>query len=119
MKQVAPEVQEVCLLLLQITVMALYLEYSVIQICGIRPVLGHVETFSKELRLLIRGNIIFFGSSFYLSYFRFPIQSKVLIKNIKSVFIKSLSVSLCSDGRPCVPERATDVFETDCSICVS
>lgn len=58
MKQVAPEVQEVCLLLLQVTVMSLYLEYSVIQICGIRPVLGRVETFSKELRLLIRGNII-------------------------------------------------------------
>ncbi|XP_057788584.1 uncharacterized protein LOC131005591 isoform X2 [Salvia miltiorrhiza] len=54
-KQVAPEIQEVCLLLLQLTVMALYLEYSVIQICGIRPVLGHVETFSKELRLLIRA----------------------------------------------------------------
>lgn len=55
MKQVAPEVQEVCLLLLQVTVMSLYLEYSVIQICGIRPVLGRVETFSKELRLLIRA----------------------------------------------------------------
>ncbi|KAK6136598.1 hypothetical protein DH2020_029631 [Rehmannia glutinosa] len=54
-KQLAPEIQEVCLLLLQITVMALYLEFCVIQICGIRPVLGHVETFSKELRLLIRA----------------------------------------------------------------
>ncbi|XP_042000670.1 uncharacterized protein LOC121750240 isoform X2 [Salvia splendens] len=54
-KQVASEIEEVCTLLLQVTVMALYLEYSVIQICGIRPVLGHVETFSKELRLLIRA----------------------------------------------------------------
>ncbi|XP_047941076.1 uncharacterized protein LOC125188339 isoform X2 [Salvia hispanica] len=54
-KQVASEIKEVCTLLLQVTVMALYLEYSVIQICGIRPVLGHVETFSKELRLLIRA----------------------------------------------------------------
>ncbi|GER50288.1 hypothetical protein STAS_27578 [Striga asiatica] len=54
-KQLAPEVQEVCLLLLQITVMALYLEFCVIQVCGIRPVLGHVETFSKEIRLLIRA----------------------------------------------------------------
>ncbi|KAL1554389.1 hypothetical protein AAHA92_14953 [Salvia divinorum] len=54
-KQVVPEIKEVCMLLLQVTVMALYLEYSVIQICGIRPVLGHVETFSKELRLLIRA----------------------------------------------------------------
>ncbi|KAL0334623.1 UNVERIFIED_CONTAM: hypothetical protein Sradi_4674200 [Sesamum radiatum] len=55
MKQLAPEIKEVCLLLLQITVMALYLEFCVIQICGIRPVLGHVETFSKEFRLLIRA----------------------------------------------------------------
>ncbi|KAL2254846.1 UNVERIFIED_CONTAM: hypothetical protein Sindi_0279300 [Sesamum indicum] len=55
MKQLAPEIQEACLLLLQITVMALYLEFCVIQICGIRPVLGHVETFSKEFRLLIRA----------------------------------------------------------------
>ncbi|GFP89006.1 nucleoporin nup188 homolog [Phtheirospermum japonicum] len=54
-KQLAPEIQGVCLLLLQVTVMALYLEFCVIQICGIRPVLGHVETFSKELRLLIRA----------------------------------------------------------------
>ncbi|KAG8368145.1 hypothetical protein BUALT_Bualt15G0014600 [Buddleja alternifolia] len=58
MKQIAPEIQEVCLSLLQITVMSLYLEFCVIQICGIRPVLGHVETFSKELRLLIRGNVL-------------------------------------------------------------
>ncbi|KAL0383983.1 UNVERIFIED_CONTAM: hypothetical protein Sradi_2792600 [Sesamum radiatum] len=60
MKQLAPEIQEVCLLLLQITVMALYLEFCVIQICGIRPVLGHVETFSKEFRLLVRGNVHYF-----------------------------------------------------------
>ncbi|KAL6545953.1 hypothetical protein OROGR_009827 [Orobanche gracilis] len=53
-KPIEPEVQDVCLLLLQITVMALYLEFCVIQVCGIRPVLGHVETFSKEIRLLIR-----------------------------------------------------------------
>ncbi|KAL3843385.1 hypothetical protein ACJIZ3_000788 [Penstemon smallii] len=55
MKQIAPEMQNVTLLLLEIIVMALYLEFCVIQICGIRPVLGHVETFSKELRLLIRA----------------------------------------------------------------
>ncbi|KAK4437676.1 hypothetical protein Salat_0101600 [Sesamum alatum] len=55
MKQLAPEIKEVCLLLLQITVMALYLEFCVIQICGIRPVLGHTETFSKEFRLLVRA----------------------------------------------------------------
>ncbi|KAL8060239.1 hypothetical protein ABFX02_02G012000 [Erythranthe guttata] len=55
MKQLAPEKQQICLLLLQVTVMALYLEFCVIQICGIRPVSGHVETFSKELRLLVRA----------------------------------------------------------------
>ncbi|KAL3621352.1 hypothetical protein CASFOL_036264 [Castilleja foliolosa] len=54
-KELAPELLSVCLLLLQVTVMALYLEFCVIQICGIRPILGHVETFSKELRLLIRA----------------------------------------------------------------
>ncbi|KZV41118.1 hypothetical protein F511_09314 [Dorcoceras hygrometricum] len=49
------EIQDTCNLMLQITVMALHLEYCVIQICGIRPVLGHVETFSKELQLLLRA----------------------------------------------------------------
>lgn len=57
-KQLAPEIQDVCLLLLQIVVMALHLEFCVIQICGIRPVLGYAETFAKELRLLLRGNIL-------------------------------------------------------------
>nr|GMD07049.1 nucleoporin NUP188 homolog [Ipomoea batatas] len=35
--------------------MALYLEYCVIQICGMRPVLGRMEDFSKEFKLLIRA----------------------------------------------------------------
>ncbi|CAH9056682.1 unnamed protein product [Cuscuta europaea] len=55
LKQVSSEVQGVCVLLLLITIMALYLEFCVIQICGMRPVLGHVEDFSKEIKLLIRA----------------------------------------------------------------
>ncbi|KAL2512429.1 Protein of unknown function (DUF3414) [Abeliophyllum distichum] len=55
MKQLKPEIRGICLLLMQITIMALYLEFCVIQICGMRPVLGHVENFSKEIRLLIRA----------------------------------------------------------------
>ncbi|XP_073159038.1 uncharacterized protein [Henckelia pumila] len=54
-KPLTQEIQNTCSLMLQITVMALHLEYCVIQICGIRPVLGHVETFSKELQLLVRA----------------------------------------------------------------
>lgn len=52
-KQVPSEIQSVCIILLQITEMALYLEFCVSQICGIRPVLGRVEDFTKEMRLLI------------------------------------------------------------------
>lgn len=55
LKQVPSEMQGVCTLLLQITEMALYLEFCVSQICGIRPVLGRVEDFSKEVKLLMRG----------------------------------------------------------------
>ncbi|VFQ67820.1 unnamed protein product [Cuscuta campestris] len=55
LKRVSPEEQGVCVLLVQITVMALYLEFCVIQICGMRPVLGHMEDFSKEINLLIRA----------------------------------------------------------------
>lgn len=58
LKQVQSEMQAVCILLLQITEMALYLEFCVSQICGIRPVLGRVEDFSKELKLLMRGIIV-------------------------------------------------------------
>ncbi|KAA8536011.1 hypothetical protein F0562_028489 [Nyssa sinensis] len=55
LKQVPSEIQGVCMLLLQITEMALYLEFCVSQICGIRPVLGRVEDFLKELKLLMRA----------------------------------------------------------------
>lgn len=56
LKQLNPEIQGLCLLLLQIMEMALNLELCVLQICGIRPVLGRVEDFSKEVKLLIKGN---------------------------------------------------------------
>lgn len=58
-KQVPSEIQSVCIILLQITEMALYLEFCVSQICGIRPVLGRVEDFAKEIRLLISGRHCF------------------------------------------------------------
>jgi nuclear pore complex protein Nup188 len=57
--RIQPEVHDVCCLLVQIMEMALYLELCVVQICGIRPVLGRVEDFSKELKLLIRGTSLF------------------------------------------------------------
>ncbi|KAL5788807.1 hypothetical protein ACOSP7_005756 [Xanthoceras sorbifolium] len=55
LKQINPEIQGICLLLLQIMEMALNLELCVLQICGIRPVLGRVEDFSKEVKLLIKA----------------------------------------------------------------
>ncbi|GAV84710.1 DUF3414 domain-containing protein [Cephalotus follicularis] len=55
LKQINPEIQCACLLLLQIMEMALYLELCVLQICGIRPVLGRVEEFSKEAKSLIKA----------------------------------------------------------------
>ncbi|KAL8137142.1 hypothetical protein V2J09_003143 [Rumex salicifolius] len=48
-------VQDICLLLLEITEMALHLELCVSQTCGIRPVSGRIEDFTKEIRLLIRA----------------------------------------------------------------
>ncbi|XP_022725660.1 uncharacterized protein LOC111282033 [Durio zibethinus] len=54
-KQIDSEIQCVCLLLLQTMEMALYLELCVLHICGIRPVLGRVEDFSKEVKLLMKA----------------------------------------------------------------
>jgi len=51
-----PEVQSVCLLLLQIMEMALYLEFCILKICGRSPVLWRVEEFLKEVKLLSKGN---------------------------------------------------------------
>ncbi|KAJ8767098.1 hypothetical protein K2173_012689 [Erythroxylum novogranatense] len=50
-----PEIQSVCILLVQILEMSLYLELCVLQICGIRPVLGRVEDFSKEVKLALKA----------------------------------------------------------------
>ncbi|CAN4119728.1 unnamed protein product [Withania somnifera] len=55
LKQVSSEIQGLCILLLQITVMALYLEFCVIQICGMRPVHGRLEDFSKEFHALTKA----------------------------------------------------------------
>ncbi|XP_062019836.1 uncharacterized protein LOC133736387 isoform X1 [Rosa rugosa] len=55
MKEIHIEIQSICCLLLQIMEMAMYLELCVLQICGIRPVLGRVEDFSKEVKLLIKA----------------------------------------------------------------
>lgn len=47
--------------------MALYLELCVLQICGMRPVLGRVEDFSKEVKKLMRGNDLFIAfTTFFL-----------------------------------------------------
>lgn len=54
-KVVPAESQAVCLFLLQIVEKALYLELCVCQICGIRPVLGRVEDFSKRIKSLFKG----------------------------------------------------------------
>ncbi|KAI9127540.1 hypothetical protein K1719_000533 [Acacia pycnantha] len=50
--RVSPQIQNLCFLLLHIIEMALQLELCVLQICGIRPVLGRVDDFSKEIKTL-------------------------------------------------------------------
>ncbi|XP_059647512.1 uncharacterized protein LOC132293878 [Cornus florida] len=54
LKQVSPEIEDLCVLMLQIMEMSLYLELCVSNICGIRPVLGRVEDFLKGLKSLTR-----------------------------------------------------------------
>lgn len=58
LKQLTPEIEGVCVLLLQITEKCLYLEFCVSQVCGIRPVMGRTEDFSKELKQLFRGTTL-------------------------------------------------------------
>lgn len=53
LKYMKPETESVCLLLLQILEKTLYLELCVSQSCGIRPVLGRIEDFSKEIKVLM------------------------------------------------------------------
>ncbi|XP_055961923.1 uncharacterized protein LOC126683413 isoform X2 [Mercurialis annua] len=55
LKQIPPEIQDICLMLFQIMEMALYLELCVLQICGIRSVLGRVEDFSKLVKMLLKA----------------------------------------------------------------
>ncbi|XP_074314664.1 uncharacterized protein LOC141649895 [Silene latifolia] len=55
LKSMDVDAQDVCLLMLKILEMALHLEFCVSQICGIRPVMGRVEEFSKQMRLLARA----------------------------------------------------------------
>ncbi|CAL9124572.1 unnamed protein product [Musa textilis] len=50
---IEPETESVCRLLLQILERSLYLELCVSQTCGIRPVLGRVEDFTKDIKGLI------------------------------------------------------------------
>lgn len=54
-KPFLPETESLCLLMLQILEKSLYLELCVSQSCGIRPVLGRIEDFSKRIKLLMRG----------------------------------------------------------------
>lgn len=54
-KPILPETESVCFLMLQILEKSLYLELCVSQSCGIRPVLGRIEDFSKGIKLLMRG----------------------------------------------------------------
>lgn len=53
-KQVQPEIQDICFLMLQIMEKSLFLEFCVAQSCGIRPVLGRIEDFSKEFKMLVQ-----------------------------------------------------------------
>lgn len=57
--RVSPQIQNLCYLLSQTIEMALQLELCVLQICGIRPVLGRVDDFSKEIKTLFGGNVPF------------------------------------------------------------
>ncbi|XP_042430044.1 uncharacterized protein LOC122016720 isoform X2 [Zingiber officinale] len=50
-----PEKESLCLMLLQMLEKSLYLEFSLSQFCGIKPVLGRVEDFSKEIEGLMQA----------------------------------------------------------------
>ncbi|XP_043708822.1 uncharacterized protein LOC122658035 isoform X2 [Telopea speciosissima] len=54
-EQIQPEIKNVCFLLLQIMEKALYLELCVSRSCGIRPVLGRVEEFSRVIKMLMEA----------------------------------------------------------------
>ncbi|KAL6854344.1 hypothetical protein ACP4OV_019247 [Aristida adscensionis] len=52
---VNPETERVCHLLLLILEASLYMELCVSQSCGIRPVLGRLEDFSKAIKAMLQG----------------------------------------------------------------
>ncbi|KAI4376103.1 hypothetical protein MLD38_013896 [Melastoma candidum] len=52
-RKTSSELQSVCELMLQLLEMALYVELCVLHLCGIRPVLGRVEEFLKQLKLFL------------------------------------------------------------------
>ncbi|KAF6154836.1 hypothetical protein GIB67_033865 [Kingdonia uniflora] len=58
LKEKQPVILEVCLLLLQIMEKSLYLEHCVSHTCEIRPVLGRVEDFSKEIKMFMHGTMM-------------------------------------------------------------
>lgn len=74
-KQMISKIQSICELMLQILEMALYLELCVLNICGIRPVLGRVEDFSKQLRLFLAGRslVICLNRDFFICGFLFGV----------------------------------------------
>lgn len=67
-KSMQPETEGVCLLLLQILEKTLYLELCVSQSCGLRPVLGRIEDFSKEIKALVQGTSCFLCSAAFLIF---------------------------------------------------
>lgn len=70
-KPIDIDVQNFCRLLLQIMEMTLYLEHCVVQICGIRTVLGRVEDFSREVKLLLKCKIYYYIMQVILILFIF------------------------------------------------
>lgn len=66
-----PEKESLCLLLLQMLEKSLYLEFSLSQFCGIKPVLGRVEDFSKEIEGLMQGTNCFLAHPFRQSVLLF------------------------------------------------
>ena len=79
-KHIDIDVQNFCRLLLQIMEMTLYLEHCVVQICGIRTVLGRVEDFSREVKLLLKGKIYYCTMQVILILFIF--QSPLLTPHL-------------------------------------
>ncbi|KAI4325914.1 hypothetical protein MLD38_031276 [Melastoma candidum] len=69
-RKTSSELQSVCELMLQLLEMALYVELCVLHICGIRPVLGRVEEFSRQLKLFLAATEEDVGLQAYLGSLR-------------------------------------------------